>query len=416
MSKRPRYVLCPVGSAGDVFPFVAVGRALAARDREVLVLGTENFRSLVEEAGLTFLPTGSAEDFEAVKRTPDLWHPRRGFQVVMRLVLDELPRVWRLLDDLVDPERDVLVAHMLALAARLHEERHGTRSSMLHLAPSAFRSEFAQPVMSPGMNLERLPRVMRRAFWWLIDRFYLDRVIRPRLDRFRAELGLPPQARVFKDWIHPRGGVIALFPEVFGPAQPDWPRPFAHAGFAAWDGPEEIPEDLERWLASRAKAPVVVTPGSANLFGAAYGRAAAEAAAIMDRPFLFLSSRAAGTEDADPELLRHEPWAPLGRVLASAAALVHHGGIGSTARGLLSGKPQVIVPMAFDQPDNAARVERLGAGGSLVPGKLDGRSLATLLEQLLASEAVGRRCRELATTLDGAGAERAAAILIDRHG
>ena len=87
-------------------------------------------------------------------------------------------------------------------------------------------------------------------------------------------------------------------------------------------------------------------------------------------------------------------------VLPRCAVLVHHGGIGTTAQAIAAGIPQVIRPMAHDQPDNAARVEKLGVGASLSPPKFNAVSLAEQLNALLTSQAVLDRCRTCAERID----------------
>ena len=70
------------------------------------------------------------------------------------------------------------------------------------------------------------------------------------------------------------------------------------------------------------------------------------------------------------------PYVPLRTLLPRAAALVHHGGIGTTAEALRAGVPQVIVPLAYDQFDNAARVEALAAGAMRARAAPPGRARA----------------------------------------
>ena len=75
-----RFILTPVGSAGDVHPFVGIGRTLKARGHEVIVLTAGPFRDVVRKAGLVFEETVSVEEFDAVSKHPDLWHPLRGMR------------------------------------------------------------------------------------------------------------------------------------------------------------------------------------------------------------------------------------------------------------------------------------------------------------------------------------------------
>jgi UDP:flavonoid glycosyltransferase YjiC (YdhE family) len=110
-----------------------------------------------------------------------------------------------------------------------------------------------------------------------------------------------------------------------------------------------------------------------------------------------------------PEGVKHVDFVPFGWLVPRSAALVHHGGIGTLSQGLAGGVPQVVMPMGFDQFDNAARVERLGVGASLARSHFRGPDLARVLGKVLADPEVGRRCRALAGRLSGVNAIAAAA-------
>ena len=83
------------------------------------------------------------------------------------------------------------------------------------------------------------------------------------------------------------------------------------------------------------------------------------------------------------------------RLFPLCRAAVHHGGIGTASHALAAGLPQLIVPLSHDQPDNAHRVRRLGAGDFLYPAQLNVESLASRLRQIMTSKDVGRACRDL---------------------
>jgi UDP:flavonoid glycosyltransferase YjiC (YdhE family) len=95
-----------------------------------------------------------------------------------------------------------------------------------------------------------------------------------------------------------------------------------------------------------------------------------------------------------PSTVRHCAFAPFRQLLPLCGAVVHHGGIGTTAAALQAGCPQVVLPLAWDQPDNAARVARLGAGLALGPRQRTAAHLARALVRVRAPEVRGR-CREL---------------------
>jgi rhamnosyltransferase subunit B len=104
--------------------------------------------------------------------------------------------------------------------------------------------------------------------------------------------------------------------------------------------------------------------------------------------------------------VRHERYLPLRHLLPRAAALVHHGGIGTSAEALRAGTPQLAVPLFFDQPDNALRLRTLGVGDVLEPDALTPDSLAENLQSLLASQSVKQKCGQIAASFDSDATER----------
>ena len=96
---------------------------------------------------------------------------------------------------------------------------------------------------------------------------------------------------------------------------------------------------------------------------------------------------------------RHEAYVPFSRVFPRCAAVVHHGGIGTCGQALAAGVPQLTMPLAFDQPDNATRLERLGVALWVRPKKFRGERVASQLAALLGDERILGRCRHWAAEI-----------------
>ena len=391
--------MTPVGSSGDVHPFIGIGRALRARGHDVVIVTAGAFEQTVTRAGLGFRETVSAEIFDRVSKHPDLWNSYRGLKLVLGSVASYLQLGYERVAELHEPGRTVLVGHALSFGTRLFEEKHGVPGATLHLAPSIFRSDFEQPAIAPGRDLTRAPRWIKRAFWWAADRFLSDPHIVPKLNAFRQELGLTPVSRVFRDWMHSPRRVIALFPDWFAPPQPDWPAALRMAGFPQYDesDQQQLAPGLLRFL-DAGDAPIVFTPGSANQSAAAFFRAAVDASARLNRRALLLT-RFTEHLPTLPATVHHEGYAPLSRLLPRCAALVHHGGIGTLAQALAAGVPQLTMPMGFDQPDNTTRLLRLGVARWVAPGRFTGERVAPLLDSLLNDPATAAACAEYAALL-----------------
>jgi UDP:flavonoid glycosyltransferase YjiC (YdhE family) len=99
-------------------------------------------------------------------------------------------------------------------------------------------------------------------------------------------------------------------------------------------------------------------------------------------------------------------------LLPHCAALVHHGGVGTVARALHAGIPQLILPLSWDQPDNAVRVKRLGVGDSLRPGRRTAAHLSATLSRLLTPE-VHERCSIVRTLFGSTNGLNGAADLVE---
>jgi UDP:flavonoid glycosyltransferase YjiC (YdhE family) len=93
---------------------------------------------------------------------------------------------------------------------------------------------------------------------------------------------------------------------------------------------------------------------------------------------------------------------------------VHHGGIGTLSQALAAGIPQLVMPRGFDQPENAATLERLGVGATLSTERYRAPHLAKTLQALVTRAEVADRCRHWAERMRGVDALNAAAHEIER--
>jgi rhamnosyltransferase subunit B len=189
---------------------------------------------------------------------------------------------------------------------------------------------------------------------------------------------------------------LCLFPDWFGPMQPDWPPQTVHAGFPLWDERTLTPmaAEVEAFLQAGDR-PIAFTPGSAMLHGQEFFQAAVEACERLGRRGILLTRHAEQLPKNLPTSVRHFGFVPLSQLLPRASAIVHHAGIGTVGQGLAAGVPHVSMAMAHDQFDNAARLERLGVSETISVKRLNGGNLAGTLGRLLQSPLVAERCREL---------------------
>jgi len=370
-----RLLLVALGSSGDVHPFIGVGLALKRRGHDVTILTNGYFESLVRRAGLDFHAVGLAEDYERATRDPDLWDAVEGLRVVWRSVCAPAMRpTYDFIEKAVTAERCIVVGHPWAFGARLAQETMGVPLVTAYLQPAMLRTCHGEleiaGVKIPGW----LPVSFRGLLWKAIDWLVADRLFCPELNRVRRELGLKPVRNILGEWIHsPRRGV-ALFPDWFAPAQPDWPRQLAMTGFPLFD---EAPfrgrsADLEKFLAEGDR-PIVFTPGSAMRHARGFFQVSLEACRALHRRAIFLTPYTEQVPRDLPPTIRDFAYVPFSLLLDRAAALVHHGGIGTCAQAMKAGVPQIIVPMAHDQFRQRMPGGNFGFGLQCAAASLEGR-------------------------------------------
>ena len=397
-------VLISMGTAGDLYPFMALALALREAGHPISFMAAEVHRQAVSRIGIDFYPLGTAAQYEAVLHNPLLWHPRKGFEVVWQAAEPTLTHIPAWFDEHSSGRRMVVVAHPLALpAVDLARASHSELTVVAaYLAPSNLRTVYDLPSMGNLPIPDWMPRAIRRFLWRQVDQWVLDPITLPGIDAARAAHGLPAVDHFFDYLNRVADRSVTLFPSWFADIQPDWPSPIISGDFPLFEPDQavELPAEVQRFL-DEGEPPVVFTAGTGQLHAEQYFSNALAVTRRIGRRALLLTRH----RDQVPQTLGPtacwQPYLPLKLLLPRAAALVHHGGIGTTAEALRAGIPQLVVPLAHDQFDNAARVRRLGAGLTINATRLSPRTLGRQLSRLLSSPVISQRCREIAERFTG---------------
>lgn len=381
---------------------------LRQRGHRVTVVTNEHFAPLVKKAGLEFASIGTDAEYRELAADAELWKGRRAMYAIARGIAPLTERVYLQLARLHEESgRDLIVAaSSLALGARVAQEHLALPLATVHLSPAVFQTEHEMPRL-PGLPPPRwLPRWVKRGLYRFAN-FVIDRMMAGPLNAFRGTLGLPPTRNIFSRYWHSPDAVLGMFPEWFGAIQPDWPANVRTVGFPLYDerGVTPLSAELQTFL-DAGEPPIAFTPGSAMFQGGQFFGVCAEACRRMKRRGVLLSRyREHIPRDLPPGVI-HVDYAPFSLLLPRCAALVHHGGIGTSAQAMLAACPQIIQPFAHDQPDNADRLCRLGVARALSPRWFTARRLARELNTLLGDPRLKERCGEIAQrieTQDGLG-------------
>ena len=397
-----RILLTSFGSLGDVYPYLAIARGLKQRGHHTIIAMPRFYREMIERDGHEFRrirPEIDPSDPAIVRRA---MHRTRGPEVIVRELLMAPLRESH--EDLLAAARDVdlMVTHPITFAGPIVAEQLGKKFVSTILSPLSMLSAYDLPIFPNMPMASRLSRrIGPRAGKVVIGmgKKITLKWSEPVFD-LRGDVGLEDGENPMFEGQHSPFRVLALFSKVLAEPQPDWPAKTLVTGFAFYDQPREFPPELERFL-DAGPPPVVFTLGSSAVMaaGSFYRESVAAVKSLGVRAVLLIGS--------DPDNRTSEPlppgviacdYAPHAKLFPRAAAIVHHGGIGTTGEALRAGRPMLIVPHSHDQPDNAFRITNLGVGLGLPAHKYTAARLKPRLTTLLQPD-VARRAEEVSRTV-----------------
>jgi MGT family glycosyltransferase len=411
MNPSKRIVLATLGSYGDIHPYMAIALELRARGHQPVIATSELYREKIEGAGLEFAPMRPhipppEEQDQAMME--NVMHPKKGSGFLLNEML--MPFVREGYEDLMKAidRADLLLTHPIAFAGPLAAQKTGIPWVSSVLAPVSFMSAYDPPVPPfwPWIRHIQIlgPRFVA-AFFKQAKKYYQSKPY----EHFRNELGLPDRGNPVFEGQHSPTLILALFSKLFAQRQPDWPPQARVTGFAFYDGrhEQEMPAELTAFL-DNGPPPIVFTLGTSAVWVARdfYRESIAAAKTLGRRAVLLIGDDRNQTAEPLPPEITAVNYAPFEALLARACVMVHHGGVGTTSQGLRAGIPTLIVPFAFDQPDNAAHAARLGVSRTLPRPKYRATRVAAELDMLLTKSDYANKSNEVGKLLrqeNGAG-------------
>ena len=420
-----KIVISTIGSFGDVHPYVAIALELKKRGHRPVIATSEIYREKTDALGLELhpvppdLPSYDRPE-EIARMVAELIDTKKGSERVFKQFINpHLPAMYEALSE-ATRDADLLTTHVLSLVGPPLVEKTGIKWVSTVLAPISFFSDYDPPVL-PQMPwlyqvLKHSPSLAHAVMRF--GRWRLDQLAAP-VYRLRAELGLPRGRSPLLEGQHSPRMVLALFSRVLAEPQTDWPPRTRVTGFPFYDRRDRagdasgLDPALEEFL-NKGEPPVVFTLGSSAIWVAEdfYSESVKASASLGVRALLLIGeerNRPAGL----PEGVAAFEYAPYGELLPRARAVVHQGGVGTTAQGLRAGIPSLVVPFSHDQFDNGSRVARAGAGRMLPRSKYDAASAARELRAMLTDESYTSRAAEVGRQVRSENGAVAAADAIE---
>jgi rhamnosyltransferase subunit B len=411
------------GSFGDLHPFLALALGLRERGHAPVLAATEWYREKVEGEGIEFrpLPPDPPDDEEAqvelVRRVMD---SRSGPEYVIRSLL--MPRVREQYEAALPLVRaaDLVVTHSATYGAQLAARREGVPWLSAVLQPLLFLSRYdppQPPATAAAGAIMRLSPVVAAAMLGMIRRVTLPWA--EPLVALRREVGISTNQHPLWDGQFSPTGTLALFSPVLGAPQPDWPQGTHVCGFPFYDrrrAGEGMPAPLARFL-DAGEPPVVFALGTSAVYdaGSFFEHSVAAARTLGRRAVLLVGKGGRNPIPALPEGMLACEYAPFSQLFPRAAAIVHQGGVGTTGQALRSGRPQLVVAWSHDQPDNGARVARLGCGQWMPRKAYTTRRATRALRAILENSACAARAAAAAVRLQQEDGVAAACAYMERH-
>lgn len=401
------------GTRGDAQPAIAVGKGLQAAGHQVRLLASANFEGWIAEHGLE--AAAASVDIQAIMESEggQEWVERGHNPLVQTRIMKRLfgqfgrelmMDAWRASQD-----ADLVISSFTsdAFVVSIAEKLAIPQASMVG-QPALVATRDGRAL--PNAPLPNRVSIVNYLFGKVFIEPYGWQMVGEVTNKFRQEvLGLPPQSRGENTAARKRMLTLMGYSPHVAPHPEDWPERFHTTGYwflddgAGWEPPEALVAFLEA-----GERPISVGFGSmtgrdprgmTELVAAAVERSGVRAV---------LLSGWAGLGEMDlPERVFCLKRAPHRWLFPRMAAVVHHGGAGTTAAGLRAGAPSVIVPHFADQPFWGRRVQALGVGPEAVPRhKLTADRLAKAIRQAVADEGMQRRAEALAAKIaaeDGVG-------------
>jgi vancomycin aglycone glucosyltransferase len=407
-----RALLSTIGSRGDVQPLVALALELKALGHEVRLCVPPDFREWIEGFGLPVTPIGPEVRKSAASSAPPAAVSPSAEQ--RRSLVEE--SVATQFATITEAARDcdvIVAATAIQVAARSVAEKLGIPYAFAAYSPTVLPSpHHPPPALPPVPGQSPLPQTTDNRELWARNAARFNETFAASLNAHRTAAGLVSVSDVRGYMFTDRPWLAA--DSTLGP----WPDPADDGVFqtGAWILEDQRPlsREVETFL-DAGELPLYFGFGSATRVRATtdVGDAMVRAARALGRRAI-VSRGWAGLSVADdePDVLSIGE-ANLQMLFTRVAAVVHHGGAGTTTLTALAGAPHVVVPHVYDQYYWAKRVQELGIGTAHASGTPTMESLTSALEQTLKLE-VAVRARSVATAIRRDGALVAAQAIVAR--
>ena len=411
------------GTEGDIRPFIALSGGLSAAGHEVTLAVTEitnqRFTEYGERLGFALRHVGhidmNADRFNELAREIFFtWNPVKKGDILITQFFDPVIEDMAAAAQTLCAENDLVIAHFflypLKIAA-LKQKRPFVMVFTTPLIPSRYIPPLGVPELGTWLN----------PVWWKCFDMALNFTWKPTIDQLYRREGVEPERSMAHDiWHSPYLNLVSVSPALF-PPPPDWEQLYRLCGFM--NIPEEgepwkMPQDLCQFIED-GDPPVYMTFGSmlagekdpAQVMGIL-----SEAARIAGCRAILQADWDAIAESPEDDHVYRITHAPHQHIFSLCAAVVHHGGAGTTQAATLAGCPSIVVEHASDQPLWGSVLQRIGIAPKMLHRRsLTARKLGRAIQSVLKAPAMKEKTGRIGAMMQKEDGLATAVALIEQY-
>lgn len=419
-----RFGLQTWGSEGDIRPFVALADGLQTAGHEVTLVITsaenKDYTPLAHSLGLRIrqvrFPSFDPERFGRTEaRAMQTVNPFKQVSIVFSDLFDPVVQKMYVASEQLCRDNDAVIGYHILYPLAIAAEKTKRPRVAVFISPNFLRSRYVPPEGLPNLG-ESLNTLL-----WNLSEVLMDRVLRPGANLLRLQEGLRPVSGIVRELVE--SNYLNLIPvsPTLCPPQSDWQGRYHLCGF--FDLPEtrenwQMPDDLKAFLKA-GDPPVFMTFGSIATLDPSLGettRLMIEAVSFGKFRAIIQSKWEDLSEISMSSSIYRIGFAPYHHIFPHCAAVVHHGGAGTTHLATRCGSPSVVVEHALDQRIWGILLNRVG----LAPKPLHRRSLtpaklAKAVRDVLDSVEMATRAKAAGRALLAENGVRRAVELIEER-
>lgn len=415
------------GSDGDIRPFIALAGGLRAAGHEVSLAATsvdgKDYRDLGRQLKVRIIPVNAGspksplelgENFLKIAKAKD---SIRQLKIIMDGFFEPAVCAMQEAAASLCRENDAVIGHLLVHPLQIAAEKAGIPHGAVILChsgiPSRRQAPPGLPDFGPFMN----------AIWWKIAGFIVNGTFKKGINRMRLAEGLEPIFDVLTETWQSRALTLVGVSPSLCETRPDWPENIKVCGFLNIEEelePWPIPNDLKEFL-DKKPAPVYLT------FGSMMGELLPQSMLEETTQLMIAAVKMVGCRAViqsrwdslprfpdDPDIYKISK-APHGILFPRCAAIIHHGGAGTTQAAARAGKPSVVVEHIADQVFWGSELNRLGLAPKILHKRtITAKKLAKALREVLNSPEMAEKAAVLGEKMQKENGVRRAVEFIEQ--